>query len=143
MQSSVTSRRARSGLKAVSVNSSAEVSCRAGTDRAASLGATGAKRATTFSGRMGFKFIDGPEIQIAGHQHLDPIPLILGDRRWNVDGVFEHLAHDILGAGGVINDGAATALGGDRALHGAADQRDQNRGPEALKEMPVDVPGKP
>src|ERR1700744_2965318 len=122
MQSSVTSRRARSGLKAVSVNSSAEVSCRTGTVGTASLGATGAKRATRFSGRMGFKFINGPEIQIAGHQDLDPIPLILGDRRWNIDGVFEHFGHHVLRARRVVNDGTAAARGGNRALHGTADE---------------------
>src|SRR5580692_10552712 len=121
MQSSVTSRCARRGFKTFKVKSSAEASARAGM-RATSASVGCRKRGMRISGRAGLKFIHGPEIKISCHQDFDSIPLIFGDGRWDVDGVFQDLGHDILRARGVVNDGAAIALGGDGTLDGAADE---------------------
>src|SRR5579863_7055189 len=119
MQSSVTSRRASSGLKAIRVKSSAEASARAG--MRATSASTGGRNGTRVSLRAaGLKFIHGPEIKIPRHQDFDPIPLILGDGRWNVDGVFEHVVHDVLRARWVENDRTAVTLRGHGALHSAA-----------------------
>src|SRR5271170_7999129 len=122
MQSSVTSRCASRGFKALKVKSSAEASARAGM-RARSASVGWRKRGMRpSSGRARLKLIHGPEIKISSHQDFDSIPLILGDGGWNVDGVFEHLGHDVLRAGGVINDRTAIALGGNGTLHGAANE---------------------
>src|SRR5277367_4854494 len=109
MHSSVMSRRASSGLSAMRVKSSAEASARAGA-RATSA-STIWRNGTRVSLRAaGLKFIHRPEIKIPRHQDFDPIALILGDGRWNVDGVFEHVVHDVLRSRGIKNDRTAVTL---------------------------------
>src|SRR5271156_5024384 len=121
MQSSVTSRCARRGFKALKVKSSAEASARAGM-RARSASVGWRTRGIRISGCAGLKFIHAPEIKISSYQHFDSISLILRDGRWNVDGVFQDLGHDVLRARGVINDRTAIALGGNRTLDSAANE---------------------
>src|SRR5882762_4408357 len=125
MHSSITSS-PRNGRKARSVRASADASA-----------------PVSMAGNGGLEFIDGPEIQIACDQHLDPIALMFHDRRRNVDGAFQYFRHDILGRGWIDDQRAAAAAarlhGG---LNGAVDHRYQHRGAEALPEMTVDAPGK-
>src|SRR6202035_2017506 len=122
IQSSVTSLRDKSGRSARKLSSSAEV-LTAGD-----------------STRGGFKLIHRPEVQIPGHQYLNPIPLRLGDGWRGVDRAFQDFRHDILGGRGIDDDGAAAARG-HGALHRPVDDGDQDRGAEALKEMPIDLAG--
>src|SRR5215472_14031339 len=122
MQSSVTSLRARSGRSARRFSSSADAL------------ATGEG-----SGCSGFELIDGPEVEIPRDEDLDAIPLVLGDRGWDVDGALQHLGEHVLRARGVIDHGAARAAGGHGRLHRAVDHRDEERRTETLEEVSVDL----
>src|SRR5579859_225415 len=93
IQSSVTSGFARSGLKDRSV------SCRAD-----------ASTALFVAGGDGTEFIDGPEIQIAGDQHLNSIAVLFHYRGRNIDRAFEYLGHDPGRGGGVHDDGAVSGV---------------------------------
>ncbi len=85
------------------------VGIRAGTAaaRAASARAPMPRRPRLAVGGDGSQFIDRPEIQIARHQHLNAVALLLHHRRRNVDGALQHLGHDILRRRRVDDDGAA------------------------------------
>src|SRR5215469_13365360 len=102
MHSSVTPGVESRGRKARSVRSSADSSLPA--DDAP---AGGAREKLSAVGGGGTQLIHRPEIEIARHQYLDAIAIVLDDRWRNVGSALQHFGHNILGSGGRIDDGAA------------------------------------
>src|SRR5258708_8171357 len=123
MHSSVTPAPFKYGLNARTLSSSAEV-------------------APAASRRSGFKLIDAPEIQVPRDGLLNAIALGLIYRGGNIDGVFQDLRHDVL-RGRWVHDHGAVGARGNLALHGSVDHRDQDGGPKALKEMPINLARQP
>jgi len=81
--SSVTSGSASSGRSASRVRSSADPP------------GTAPRRESGLAG-CGAKLIDGPEVEVACHQHLDAVAVVLDHRRHDGNGVFEHLGENVL-----------------------------------------------
>src|SRR6185312_809359 len=140
MHSSVTAGSCRKGCSGVSVSSSAEGSrsarCR--------LSPATAGSATSLTGLRRTQLVDGAEIHIARHQHLDAIAIALDDGGRNGDGALEHLRHDVLCGAGVVNHRAAVAAAGlHRSLYGAVDSGEQQPRPKALPEVPLHLAGQP
>src|SRR5580698_7820440 len=119
MQSSITLWSASSGRKARSVRLKAEPSPRS-------------------AGGIGTQFIDCPEIQVSGHEHLDTIALLLPHRRRDIDGALQNLRGDTLSRGRIDDDRVAAAAARlHRCLYAAVDDRDQHGRPESFPEVTI------
>src|SRR6516165_12301410 len=136
MHSSVTSGMASRGRKARNVRSSADSSL-----PAAEVPAGSAREKPSVAGGGRTQLIHRPEIEIARHQHLDTIAIVLDDCWRDVDRAPEHLRHDVLRSGWRIDDSAAGVIGGlDTRLHRSVDNGDEHGRTEALPEMALDFP---
>src|SRR6516162_9474549 len=136
MHSSVTSGMESRGRKARSVRSSADSSLPADDVPAGS-----AREKPSVAGGGRAQLIHRPEIEIARHQDLDTIAIVLDDCWRDADRAPEHLCHDVLGSGWRIDDGAAGVIGGlDTCLYRSVDSGDEHCGTEALPEVALDLP---
>src|SRR6516225_3899894 len=137
MHSSVTSGVESRGRKARSVRSSADSSPPADAEPAGS-----AREKPSAAGGGRTQLIHRPEIEVARHQHLDAIAIVLCDGWRDVDRALEHLSHDILGSRGCVDDRAPGFIGSlHTRLYRAVDDGDQHRRTEALPEVAVDISG--
>src|SRR5262245_53720203 len=103
IHSSVTSGSASSGRSASSVRSSADAPGAAGAG-----GGAGCSEAPADSGSAarGTQLIYGPEVEVAGHQNLDAVSVVLDDRGRNGHGILQDFGENVLGARGGIDHGA-------------------------------------
>jgi hypothetical protein len=94
------------------------------TDGAAGLGAAGLGAAELGTARLdidvsvGFRvgmltstprcncseLINRPEVEIAGHEDLDPVTVSLGNRRWDVYRILQNIRHHAFGRRRVVNN---------------------------------------
>jgi len=63
--------------------------------------------ASTGAALVSVQLINRPEVEVARNEYLDSIPLVLDERRRDVDRAFQDLGHDIHCRGWTVDYGAA------------------------------------
>src|SRR5581483_12433618 len=85
----------------------------------------------------GAELIYGPKVEIARHEDLDALAILLGHRGRHIERSFQHIGHDSFRSRWIVDQSTVSAGGLHCRLHGAIQRGDEDRCPEAIPEMMV------